>query len=357
MALTSRLALARRRTESTLLRFRIVRAFLAYSHHRGGLLSAAITFRMLFAVFAGVYLGFSFVSNYVLSRDDFWVVLVETVDAVIPGLVAMDGSALVDVSHLPDIRSSFAAPILSTAVLLWALLGGVANVRMSIRSIAGTRHERSNVALTRAVDLLFALSLGVLILVSAVVSFLGSTFVDSVLGWFGTSAGGSAEILTRLGTVAVTFLLDAVIIAWLFWLLSGRKAAVSQIAPGALLGGAGLVVLQQLSGLFLGGVDNNPLLATFSSLVALLLWFNLSAQVTLVACAYIVMTIEEAEEGPERGGQVTTFKKRKVVFAEQDLRVAKEALEAARVLERDQREKTAPDSRPRSTAADSGQRS
>lgn len=337
MASHSRLARSRRRAESVLLRHRIVRAFLAYNHHRGGLLAAAITFRMLFAVFAGVFLGFSFVSNYVLSRDDFWLVLVETVDAVIPGLVAMDGSALVDLSRLPDIRSSFAAPILSTVVLLWALLGGVTNVRMSIRSIAGTRHERSNVALTRALDLLFALSLGVLILGSAVISFLGSTFVDSVLGWFDSAAGGGAEALTRVGAVFITFVLDAVIIAWLFWLLSGRKAAVPAIVPGALLGGAGLVVLQQLSGLFLGGVDNNPLLATFSSLVALLLWFNLSAQVTLVACAYIVMTIEDAEDPRSPEGQATTFAQHKAALAEQDVRVAERALDAASSNERKER--------------------
>ena len=58
--------------------------------------------------------------------------------------------------------------------------------------------------------------------------------------------------------------------------------------PGAFYGAIGLTVLQQLSSLFVGGAASNPLLASFASLIALLLWFNLSAQVILIAGAYII---------------------------------------------------------------------
>jgi hypothetical protein len=58
----------------------------------------------------------------------------------------------------------------------------------------------------------------------------------------------------------------------------------------------GLTVLQQLSGLFVGGATSNPLLVTFASLIALLLWLNLSAQVILIAVAYIFTLVREGED-------------------------------------------------------------
>ncbi|MGO2669094.1 YihY/virulence factor BrkB family protein [Microbacterium gubbeenense] len=324
------------------LQLRVVRALLLYTDSRGGLLSAAITFRMLFAVFAAVFLGFSVASIWLSTRSDLWEALVETVDGVVPGLVGLGGDgALIDVSNLPDITSSVAAPVISIIALVWALLGGVGNVRMSIRSIAGTRHDESNALIMRAFDLIFALSIGVLVIASAVVTFLGSAFVDTVLEWLGSADNNTAEVLTRIGTVLVTFILDAVIVAWLFWLMAGAKPTFGELIPGSLIGGAGLVVLQQASGLFLGGADNNPLLVGFASLIALLLWFNLSAQVVLIACSYIVVTIEEKRNRVAERHGAETLTQRVVRSAERNVRVAEEALAAARDADQVAREKEA----------------
>ncbi|PJI55380.1 hypothetical protein CTI14_05350 [Methylobacterium radiotolerans] len=78
-----------------------------------------------------------------------------------------------------------------------------------------------------------------------------------------------------------------------FLLLSGVRPAARSLWSGAFLGAFGLIVLQQLSGLFVGGATSNPLLASFASLLALLIWLQLSTQVILVACAYIVTAEEE----------------------------------------------------------------
>lgn len=323
------------------LRLRVVRAFLLYADNRGGLLSAAITFRMLFAVFAAVFLGFSLASIWLSTRSDLWEALVEAVDGVVPGLVGLDDSALIDVSALPSVTSSFTAPAISIIALVWALLGAVGNARMSIRTIAGTRHDTSNALIMKAFDLLFAVSIGVLVVASAVATFLGSAFVDTVLGWLGSPDGGLAEVITRAVTVLTTFVLDAVIIAWLFWLTSGAKPSFSEMVPGALIGGAGLVVLQQASGLFVGGADNNPVMVGFASLVALLLWFNFSAQVVLIACAHIVVTMEEKRNRVAERFGAETLKQRAVRSAERDVRVAEDALIAAREAERAEQEKDA----------------
>ena len=325
------------------LRLRLVRAFFLYSDHRGGLLAAAITYRMLFAVFASVLLGFSIASFWLSSRSDLWDALVETVDQVVPGLIGTgDDNALINIDTVLDERIGFTfAGGIGAIALIVALLGAVGNVRVSLRTIAGTRQDTSNALIMKAVDLLFALSIAVLVVVSAVASFLGSSFVDLVLAWTDFDAGGLAEVVARAGTVFVTFVLDAVIIAWLFWLQSGMRSGIRAMIPGSLIGGAGLVVLQQASGLFVGGANNNPLFGVFTSLIALLLWFNFSAQVVLIACAYIVTTIEEKQQRVGNVYGAETLAQRTVRAAERDVVVAQDALNAARDAERDEREKLA----------------
>lgn len=326
------------------LRLRLARAFFLFVDHRGGLLAAAITYRMLFAIFAAVLIGFSFASVWLASRSDLLEALVETVDQVVPGLLGMgdDDNVLINVQTVFDSRISFTfAGAIGAVALVIALLGAVGNVRLSLRIIAGTRQDTSNALIMKAVDLLFALSIGVLIAASAVASFLGSSFVDLVLSWTNFNPGGLAEVVARLSTIFVTFVLDAIIIAWLFWLQSGIRPGIRAMLPGSLLGGAGLVVLQQASGLFVGGADNNPLFGVSTSLIALLLWFNFSAQVVLISCAYIVTTIEEKHERVGTVYGVETLAQRKIRAAEREVIVAQDALVAARDAELADREKQA----------------
>ncbi|WP_456285282.1 YihY/virulence factor BrkB family protein [Microbacterium sp. JZ70] len=326
-----------------MLRVRIVRAVLLFTEHQGGLLAAAVTFRALFSVFAAVALGFAVAALWLNARSDLWQALIDAVSAAIPGLVHNgSGDGIIDADSLgAALGGSVWLSVVSALALVWAAIGAIGNMRTAIRMIAGTAHEEVLVVWLLLRDLLFAVSVGVLFLAAAVLTFLGSTFIETVLGWLGLSGGGWAEILTRVATVATTFALDAVIIAWLFRLLSGVRAPARALWTGALLGGAGLTVLQQLSGLFAGGADRNPFLASFGSLIALLLWFNLSAQVILIACTYIVVRVEEQEARVSARFGAETFAQRRVRMAERDVRLAVDALELARKAEREEREHVA----------------
>ena len=150
-----------------------------------------------------------------------------------------------------------------------------------------------------------------------------------------------SEAGARVAAVAIIFVLDALVVGVLFRVLSGVRARRRHLIVGALIGGAGLTVLQQLSSLFVGGAASNPLLASFASLIALLLWFNFSAQVVLIACAYIVTTVDEQNERVGTVYGVETFAQRTVRAAERDVIVAQDALVAARDAEHAEREKQA----------------
>jgi membrane protein len=121
--------------------------------------------------------------------------------------------------------------------------------------------------------------------------------------------------------------------------------------PGALYGAVGLTVLQQLSSLFVGGAGSNPLLASFASLIALLLWLNLSSQVILIASAYIITGVDEAQDRVRARFGASTFLQRRVRQAENAVRVATEELKNARADEKKERADAAEQQRAREKKA------
>src|SRR6478752_4026853 len=74
------------------------RAFLLYQERHGAMLADSVTYRTLFSVFAGVFLGFAVAGLWLAGNRDAMDALVETVDRAIPGLVGED--ALIDPADL-----------------------------------------------------------------------------------------------------------------------------------------------------------------------------------------------------------------------------------------------------------------
>ncbi|MBF0815270.1 YihY/virulence factor BrkB family protein [Microbacterium paludicola] len=308
-----------------------VRAFLLYSEQQGALLAGAVTYRALFSIFAGVLLGFSVAAIWLVGQPELWQALLDSVDNVIPGLVGEGG--LIDADALRQPASFTLAGIISLLGLLVAAIGAVGALRTAIRMMAGTTHASGSPIVVILRDLLFAVILGALLLAAAITSFLGSAFVGTVLDWIGAGETGISVVLTRSITILVTLALDAIMIAVMFWMLSGVKAPPRAVWAGAIIGAIGLVALQQLSSLFVSGAGSNPLLASFASLIALLLWVNLSAQVILIAAAYIIVGAEEQHDRVHARFAAETFAQRRVRRAEHAVQAAVAELNEARDAE------------------------
>ncbi len=167
---------------------------------------------------------------------------------------------------------------------------------------------------------------------------LGTAGPGTVAGWLGVA---SDDPLVSWGSrwlaILVTFVLDAAVIAVLFRVLSGVRAPAKALWTGAVLGAIGLSVLQQMSGLFVGGASSNLLLASFASLIALLTWINLSAQVILIASSYIMTLVQEHADRIRARHGATTFAQRRVHQAEDAVALASDELAAARAAEAKER--------------------
>ena len=84
-----------------------------------------------------------------------------------------------------------------------------------------------------------------------------------------------------------------------------------------------------LQRLFVGGAKSNPLLASFASLLALLLWLNLSTQVILLASSFIVVSEQQEHDRVASRYGVETLADYTRQLAEEDVRTATAALREA----------------------------
>lgn len=309
-----------------------VRAFLRYSERRGPVLADSVTYRTLFSVFAGVLLGFSAAALWLSGNPAAWSALVDAVDSAIPGLVGEGG--LIDLDEITAPAGLSVAGILALVGLIGAAIGAIGSLRTAMRAICDQLTDDVLFIWVLLRNLALAIGAGGALAASAVVTVLGTAGLSTVASWLGVASDDPLVTWgSRIFAIVVTFALDAVAIAVLFRTLSGVRAPARALWTGALLGAVGLTVLQQLSGLFLGGAASNPLLASFGALIALLIWFNLSAQVILIATAYIMTLVEERDDRVRARFGATTFAQRRVRRAEDAVRVTTAELSAARAAE------------------------
>ncbi|GAA2181891.1 hypothetical protein GCM10009847_25300 [Leucobacter tardus] len=318
---------------SRALELRLVRAFLLYSEHKGSMLADSITYRALFSVFAAVLLGFSIAALWLAGNPEAMQSLIASLDSVIPGI-----GDFVDPEAIEAPTGFTIAGIVSMGGLLFAAISAIGSLRSAIRMIGDQVTETQQFVWVILRNLMVGIAFGGLLIAAAAASFLGSVGIDTVSGWLGFDAGSPvAQTLTRAFGIAVVFIIDTVAIALVFRLLSGISAPARALWVGAMLGGVGLTVLQELSGLFVRGATSNPLLATFGALIALLLWFNLSAQVILIASSYIVTAAAESQDRVRAKFGAENFAQRRRQRAEDKFEAARSELLAAQEAEAEAR--------------------
>lgn len=320
------------------LQWRLVRAYLRFADRRGPSLADSITYRALFSVFAGLLLGFSIAALWLGRNPSAMQALTEALDRVVPGL-----TEIVDPSRIHAPTSFTVVGIFSLLGLIGAGISAIASLRVALRVLADQLVDDGFFLWVQLRNLLVAIGFGGLLAAAAALSVFSSVGVETVASWFGLSNTWLSDALTRAIGVLLVFAVDAVAVALMFRVLSGVRAPARALWTGALLGAVGLVVLQELSGLFVRGATANPLLASFAALVALLLWFNLSAQVILFASSYIIVATAEARDRVRERYGASTLAQYQRHLAEDLVDGARRKLRAAQHAVHEEREgSTAP---------------
>ncbi len=271
-----------------------VRVFTHYADSRGPILASGLAFQAIFAVFGGLWVGFSIAGIVIQNNIGLRTSLIEVLAQTVPGLIDTDGAeGIVDPETLLAAGEFGWQGAIALVVLLFAALNWLAAARDATRVIFSLPPDRTNVLLLKAKDLGLALGFGTLLLISASLSVVGILALDAVLEWAGIRDSTLSTVLGRTVTLTVMFALDAFVLGMLYRVLAGVKIPLGHLWQGALLGALALGGLKVLGTALLGGASNNPLLASFAVLLGLLIWFNFVCQVILIGASWIAVGVDD----------------------------------------------------------------
>jgi membrane protein len=283
-------AIAKRISQS-----RIVRVITHYTNVRGPILAAGLAYQAVFASFAALWIVFS-ITGLVLSGDvGLRDALIESIAQAVPGLIDTGNGGAID----PEVLLSAGALSLSAGVaiagLLFTALNWLDSSRLAVRALFGLPKPRTNIFLLKAGDIAAGLVLGVALLLSLALTVAATQATTWLLGLVHLDNSGSAFIAGRAATLLVLLLVNAGMLAGLYRLLAGIKIPWRILRNGVLIGTVGVSALQIAGGALIGGATSNPLIASFAVIAGLLIWFNLSCHVILLAASWISVEVRDRD--------------------------------------------------------------
>ena len=268
----------------------------------GSVLSAGMSYQALFAVFAGLWVGFGVFGIVLRDRTELIDSLTEQIDMLVPGLLGEHG--IVSIQTLLAARALDITSIVAGLTLLWVVITWFTGTRRAIRIIFGLEVKQyKHVVLLKLRDFVLAICFAIAILLSAGLTVFSSTLMGSVYAWMGVDP--DSWFLGGLGTFAryaAMYVFDVFVLIAIHRFLAEVRVPRLRLIVGCALGGAALLGIKLLGTLLLGGATSNPLLASFAVLIGLLIWFNLLCRTLLLTASWIATGLDKTLGLPSRGG-------------------------------------------------------
>ncbi|UPL13170.1 YihY/virulence factor BrkB family protein [Microbacterium galbinum] len=314
-----------------------VRVWRNFAFSNGFLLSAGMSYYVLFALFALLYVGFAGAGLWLGASSLAIEALVRLVNTYIPGLIAPEGGlfSVEDVTQIAQDSTGIlgVTGAIAVGVALWTAVSAVTFTRRAVRDLFGLPFDARPYWLLKMRDFFAAIVFGGAMLVGAVLISLSVWALEQIFLLFDWSTGTwFFSFGAQTVSVVVAFALDATALAMLVRFLTGTHLHWRFIWPGAMLGGGAMVVLQLGAGLLLSHVPSNPLLASFTVIIGLLLWCRWLAIVVLMAASWIAVAAEDKDQPLEREDEATARRAEKqalLLAARVQVRRAQEAVDTA----------------------------
>lgn len=292
---------------------RLARALARYGQVNGALLCGGIAYSAIFSVFAGLTIGFTVFMRFLGSNDELLDSVIESVNSALPGMLQTtpgdETTGLISPDSLVTSTSLSVASIVSVVVLLVSAISCMGAVQVSVRAMFGLPPGVGNPVLVKLRQLGGFVVIGLAVLASAAIGIV----VGSVSTWALDLLGleGTGRFLLPLVGLVVAFLVDVATFVLIVRLLSAVHPPRRDLLLGAVVAAVGFGVIRFLgTSVVASSASTNPVLASFTAIVTLLIWINLSARILLTAAAISadlplellekVSDVEAAEQAIER---------------------------------------------------------
>ncbi|MDT3438476.1 YhjD/YihY/BrkB family envelope integrity protein [Pseudofrankia sp. BMG5.37] len=257
-----------------------IRAYGRYASDGGDRLAAGVTyfaFLSFFPIIALVYAAIGFVVDaYPDAKQE----IVKQINGYLPGLADK-----LNVANLGSAK--FGVGLIGLVALLLAGVACVSALRDAIRLMWHQSTDAGNLVTRRLRDVSVLLGLGLLLIVSLVLTSFATSANGVLLRVTGLEGSSAAAWLAGLLGFLLALIADTMVFLYLFWRLpkeTNRRAVVR----AALLGAVGLEVFKLLGTWLVGKATGNPVYGTFAVIVGLLIWINILMRWILFAAAWAV---------------------------------------------------------------------
>ncbi len=279
------------------------RVYKSYSAAGGNLLAAGMSFQAVFATFAAIWVGFSLTGIFLSQRPDIRRAVIGFINAQVPDLISTGGP--IDPKLLESTTSFGWTGGLAVVVVLYTAINWLNYVRTAVRTIFSLPQSNLNFMLLKVYDLVLALIYVIFVLLSATAT-VGVTKLSSVifpeLGIADKS--GLGKILFQIIGLLVVFIFDTIVLAAIIRILSGVPIPWRILRNGTVLGGLALMILKVVGSYVLTRPEHNPLLASFTVFIGLLIYFNFASRIYLLSTSWVAVSMKDSGVALEDFGWV-----------------------------------------------------
>ncbi|MDM7830823.1 YihY/virulence factor BrkB family protein [Cellulomonas edaphi] len=269
----------------------------------GGVMTGGIAYAALFSVFAGLTIGYTVFMAVLGGNDELRQKVLDSLNDNLPGLIDTEGTGKgFDPETTFQLSGGLTvAGIVAVVVLVLSALSATAALRTGVRAMFAEQ-SKVNMLEGKLRQLGGLAGIAFAVLLSAILTTTVGAAAQWVLGALGWDDAGGVTL--RVVGVVVAFAVDAAMFLLLVTLLAGEDPPRRDLLLGAVIAATGIGVVRFLgTSVVAGSVNKNPLFASATVIVTLLVWVNLIARIVLLAAAWVAdpPQAEESEEaeGPE----------------------------------------------------------
>ena len=269
------------------------RVYKSYSAAGGNLLAAGMSFQAVFATFAAIWVGFSLTGIFLADRPDIRRAVIAFINAQVPDLIRTGGP--IDPNVLESMTSFGWTGGLAVVVVLYTAINWLNYVRTAVRTIFSLPQSTVNYILLKVYDLVLALIYVIFVLLSATATVGLTKLSGLVFPELGIAdKSGIGKIVFQVIGLFVVFLFDTAVLAAIIRILSGVPIPWRILRNGTLLGGFALMALKVLGSYVLTRPESNPLLASFTVFIGLLIYFNFASRIYLLATSWVAVSMRDS---------------------------------------------------------------
>ncbi|MDO5677391.1 MAG: YihY/virulence factor BrkB family protein [Propionibacteriaceae bacterium] len=183
--------------------------------------------------------------------------------------------------------------VFGVALLTAAYSGSnwVGNLKRAVRVMWSDKFSDATVKKNFFLELLVNLGtfLGLLLAVGVgvAVAQTGHGLSQQIIGWLGWENVPGIGFLWRLITLALTFVVSWLLMAFLFIVLPRQAVRPKAWLIGTTIGAVLITILQSAAGLLMGVFSGNAAAGVFGPIIVMMLLFNLLATIILMTAAWV----------------------------------------------------------------------